>query len=194
MKLIEKIQADLKEILSERRYTHSVGVMEMAGELAKIYGVDVETAKIAGLLHDNAKEMSDEEMLKYVKKNNIEINEFEKHNVKILHGKVGADIAKKKYGISEQIQKAIEYHTTTNPNMDTLAKIVYVSDKIELTRKSASYDIEKEREVAKHDLDEAVLLIINNTTKHLIDSDKLIAVESIETRNKIMLLNAIEQR
>lgn len=187
MELIEKIQADLKEILSERRYTHSVGVMEMAGELAGIYGVDIENAKIAGLLHDNAKEMSEEEMLKYVEENNIEINEFEKHNVKILHGKIGADIAKKKYGVSEQIQKAIEYHTTTNPNMDILAKIVYISDKIELTRKSDSYDIEQEREIAKQDLDEAVLLIINNTTKHLIDKDKLIAAESIETRNKIML-------
>ena len=106
MELIEKIQADLKEILSERRYTHSIGVMEMAGELAKIYGVDIETAKLAGLLHDNAKEISDEEMLKYVEENNIEINEFEKHNVKILHGKVGADIAKKKYGVNEKIQKA----------------------------------------------------------------------------------------
>ena len=187
MELIEKIQADLKEILSERRYTHSVGVMEMAGELAEIYCVDIENAKLAGLLHDNAQEMSEEEMLKYVEENNIEINEFEKHNVKILHGKIGADIAKKKYGVSEQIQKAIEYHTTTNPNMDILAKIVYISDKIELTRKSDSYDIEQEREIAKQDLDEAVLLIINNTTKHLIDNDKLIAVESIETRNKIML-------
>ena len=187
---IEKLKEDLKQTLSEKRYIHSIGVMEMAMELAKIYNVDVESAQIAGLLHDNAKEISDEEMLKYVEKNNIEINEFEKHNVKILHGKIGADIAKKKYGVSEQIQKAIEYHTTTNPNMDTLAKIVYVSDKIELTRKSDSYDIEQEREVAKHDLDEAVLLIINNTTKHLIDCDKMIAVESIETRNKITLNRA----
>ena len=192
MELIEKIQADLKEILSERRYTHSVGVMEMAGELAKIYSVDIKTAKIAGLLHDNAKEMSEEEMLEYVDKNNIKINEFEKHNIKILHGKIGADIAKKKYGVSEQIQRSIEYHTTTNPNMDILAKIVYISDKIELTRKSDSYDIEQEREMAKHDLDETVLLIIDNTTKHLIDCGKLIAVESIETRNKIMLLKVTE--
>ena len=191
MELIEKIQADLKEILSERRYTHSVGVMEMAGELAKIYGVDIETAKIAGLLHDNAKEIPDEEMLKYVEENNIEINEFEKHNIKILHGKIGSDIAKKKYGISEQIQKAIEYHTTTNPNMDTLAKIVYVSDKVELTRKSEKYDIESERKLAKIDLDKALLLIINNTTKYLIDNNKMIALETIETRNKIILLNNV---
>ncbi len=191
MELIEKIQEDLKETLSERRYEHSIGVMEMAGELAKIYGVDIETAKIAGLLHDNAKEIPDDEMLKYVEKNNIEINEFEKNNIKILHGKIGSDIAKKKYGISEQIQKAIEYHTTTNPNMDTLAKIVYVSDKVELTRKSEKYDIESERKLAKIDLDKALLLIINNTTKYLIDNNKMIALETIETRNKIILLNNV---
>ena len=33
---------------------------------------------------------------------------------------------------------------------------------------------------------EAVLLIINNTTKYLIDNNKMIATESIETRNKLL--------
>ena len=182
----EKIKKDLKQVLSERRYEHSIGVMNMAEELAKIYKVDMETAKIAGLLHDNAKEMTKEEMLKYVEENNIEITEFEKLNVPILHEKIGADIAKKKYGVSEQIAKAIEYHTTTSPKMDTLAKIIYVSDKVELTRKSEKFDIESERKLATIDLDKAVLLIINNTTKYLIDNNKMIATESIETRNKLL--------
>ena len=53
--IIEKVKNDLKQILSERRYEHSIGVMNMAGELAEIYNVDVETAKLAGLLHDNDK-------------------------------------------------------------------------------------------------------------------------------------------
>lgn len=186
MENIEKIKKDLKQVLSERRYEHSIGVMNMAEEFAKIYKVDIETAKIAGLLHDNAKEMTKEEMLKYVEENNIEITEFEKLNVPILHGKIGADIAKKKYGVSEQIAKAIEYHTITSPKMDTLAKIIYVSDKVELTRKSEKFDIESERKLATIDLDKAVLLIINNTTKYLIDNNKMIATESIETRNKLL--------
>ena len=186
--IIEKVKKDLKQILSERRYEHSIGVMNMARELAEIYNVDVETAKLAGLLHDNAKEMSEEEMLKYVEENNIKITEFERLNVKILHGKIGADIAKKKYGVSEQISKAIEYHTTTNPEMDILAKIIYVSDKVELTRKSEKFDIELERKLAKIDLNKALLLIIDNTTKYLIDNNKMIAVESIETRNKLLNL------
>ena len=132
MELLEKIENDLKLILSEKRYVHSISVMNMAAELAEINNVDIETAKIAGLLHDNAKEMTEKEILEYVKENDIKINEFEKANIKILHGKIGADISKKRYGVSGQIAKAIEYHTTTNPQMDTLSKIIYISDKIEL--------------------------------------------------------------
>ena len=89
--------------------------------------------------------------------------------------------------MSEQIAKAIEYHTTTSTEMDILAKIIYVSDKVELTRKSEKFDIEPERKLAKIDLDKALLFIIDNTTKYLIDNNKMIAVESIETRNKLLL-------
>ena len=187
MEKIEKMKEDLKNILSERRYIHSVGVMEMCEKLAKIYKVDVEKAKIAGLLHDNAKEMSPEEMLNYVKKNNIEITEIEKINTPILHGKIGADIAKKKYGVDKQIEDAIKYHTTTNIKMDTLAKILYVSDKIEMNRMSDEYNIQEEREVAKKDLDRAVLMIIDSNIESLIKKGKLIEQESIETRNKILI-------
>lgn len=187
MELIDKIKEDLKNTLSERRYIHSLGVMEMAVELAKIYNVDEKKAELAGLLHDNAKEMTPEELLKYVDDNNIKISEVERINTKILHGKIGADIAKKKYGVSKEIQEAIEYHTTTNPNMTTLDKIVFVADKIELNRKSATYDIEAERELAKKDLDGAVIFIINSNITSLIQKDKLINEESINTRNKLII-------
>lgn len=188
MELIEKIQKDLKESLSEKRYIHSIGVMNMSIELAKLYNADVETAKIAGLLHDIAKEMTPEEKIQYVNDNNIVIDDVERINTPILHGKIGADIARKKYGVNEQIQKAIEYHTTTDPNMDIIAKILYVADKIELNRKSEDYDIKYERDLAKKDLDETVIYIINSNIKSLINKGKLIHPRSIETRNRLLLL------
>lgn len=187
MELIEQIKKDLKETLSERRYIHSLGVMEMAGKLAKIHNEDIETAKIAGLLHDIAKEMPKEEMLKYVKENNIETNKIERINTAILHGKIGADIARKRYGVSKQIQDAIKYHTTTSPEMDTLAKIVYVADKTEMNRKSEDYDIEYERKLAKKDLDAVIIYIIDANIKSLIDKNKLIEEESVKTRNSLMI-------
>ena len=42
----------LKTHLSDERYTHTLGVEECARELAKRYGLDIEKAALAGLLHD----------------------------------------------------------------------------------------------------------------------------------------------
>lgn len=192
MELIERIKNDLKENLTEYRYIHSLGVMKMAEELATIYNVDVESTRLAGLLHDIAKEMTEEESLKYVAENSIAIDDIEKINVSILHGKIGADIAKKKYGVNEQIQKAIQYHTETNPNMDTLAKIIYVSDKIEKNRKSEKFDLEYERNLAKEDIDAAVLFIIDASIKKVIKKGKLLHPTIVETRNKI-IMNKMQQ-
>ena len=47
--------------------------------------------------------------------------------------------------------------------------------------------LKQKRKLAKEDLDKAMLLIINDVTKYLIEQDKLIAIESIETRNKLLL-------
>ena len=49
--------------------------------------------------------------------------------------------------------------------MDTLAKIIYVSDKIELNRKTEKYDIEAERKLAKEDLDKAIIEYQKRTRK-----------------------------
>ena len=198
MELIERIKNDLKENLTEYRYIHSLGVMEMAEELAKVYNVDVESARIAGLLHDIAKEMTKEESLEYVKKNNIAIDEVEKINVSLLHGKIGAHSAKTLYDVSEQIQKAIEYHTETSPNMDELAKIIYVSDKIERNRKSEKFDLDAERELARKDLDAerelarkdldgAVLFIIDASIEKLVKKEKLMHPTIVKTRNKLLM-------
>lgn len=187
MELIEKIKEDLKENMSERRYIHSLGVMEMAEELAKVYNVDVEEARIAGLLHDIAKEMPSEEKLKYVEENNLSIDEIEKVNVSILHGKIGADIAKKRYGVNERIQKAIEYHTETDPNMDILAKIVYVSDKIERNRKTEKFDLDYERDLARKNIDEAVIFVIDASIKGIIEKGQPLHPTSIITRNKLII-------
>ena len=186
MEKIEQIIEELKNTLSEKRYIHSLGVMEMCETLAKIYGVDTEKAKIAGLLHDIAKETTSEEKLEYAKQHNIEVDEIEKANPQILHGKIGAHIAKEKYGVSKEIQNAIEYHTETNPNMDTLAKIVYVSDKTELNRKQENEEIKYERELAKKDLDATVLYVIDVNLESLIKKQKLIHPTILATRNKLL--------
>lgn len=187
LELIEKIKKDLQEMLSEKRYNHSIGVMNKAIELAKIYGVDENKAALAGLTHDIAKEIPDEEALKLASDNNVEIDDFvKKINTNLLHGKIGAIIVKQRYGFDEQMQKAIKFHTEAIPDFDTLGKIIYVADKIEETR-NYSPEIDNWRKIAEENLDEAMLCIINFMIKRLIDKDIIIPQITIETRNKLMM-------
>lgn len=187
MELIKEIDNYLKENLSEKRYNHSIGVMKRAEELAKIYGIDEYKAKACGLAHDIAKEINKEEALKYIQENNIIIDEVERINPGLWHAKIGADIVKKKFGFSEDMQKAIEYHNVSDPKMDMLAKIIYVADKTELGRNTNSeYNVEYERELSDKDIDEAMIYIINENTKNMLYKNKIIHPVSIETRNKLI--------
>ena len=185
MESIENIQKELREKLSEKRYKHSLGVMKKAGELAKIYKIDADIAELTGLAHDIAKEMTNEEKLEYAQKHHIEIDEIEKNNIGLLHAKIGADIAKNKYSFSEKMQNAIKYHTVTNSDMDLLAKIIFVSDKIEENREYEGVQVL--RRLAEIDIDECMLKILDYTIKENIDKEKLLYLDSIKTRNKIIM-------
>jgi predicted HD superfamily hydrolase involved in NAD metabolism len=188
--LLNKIDNDLKKVLSEKRYNHSIGVMKKAEELAKIYKIDVDKAKLVGLAHDIGKELSKEEMLEYARKNNIEVDSVEEVNVGLLHAKIGADICKRKYGFSQDMQNAIKYHTVGNENMDLLAKIIYVADKIEDGRTYNSEEKMKElqvvRDLATKDINKALVYEIDSSITYTIQKHKLIHPDSILTRNMLL--------
>ena len=190
--LIEKIKKDIRENMSEKRFEHSVSVMKKAIELAKIYNENEDEAALAGLTHDIAKEIPDDEAFIIAEENGIELDEIEKINTKLLHGKIGAFLAKEKYGFNERITDAIKFHTETAPEMDNLSKIVYVADKIEDTRVSEKVDLDKQREVAMQNLDDAVIMILEASTLKQIEKGRLIHPNGIYTRN-YLLMNKINE-
>lgn len=183
----EEIENDVKSVLSEYRFTHSLGVVKKAVELAKIYGVQEETAKKVGIAHDIAKEMTDEEMLEYVKNNNIEIDEIETVKPSLLHGKIGADIAAKKYGFTEDMVNAIKWHTTGRENMSMLEKIIYVADKTEENRKGTRFNLEKSRELSTQNIDETLIFLMNEFITYNVKNEWLIHPETINARNDLLL-------
>lgn len=181
---IEEMKKELKDILSEYRYSHSIGTMNMAENLAKVYNIDSEKAKIVGLVHDIAKEMSKEEIFEYAQKHKIEFDEIEKNSLKIVHSKLGADICKNKYNFDEQMQKAILYHTVGNANMDMFAKVIFIADKIEENRE---YDgVELLRTLAFQDIDKAIIEYLNKMIIRSINQNVQIHPDSINLRNKLI--------
>jgi len=130
----------LKEIvkskMSLKRFSHTLGVVEMAVKLANIYKADVEKCKLAALLHDICKEM-DMEYIKSICKNNFlaELSEEDLENNEILHGFAGAYYVNKEFEIEDsEVLNAIKYHTIGSKNMTLVEKIIYIADAIEYGR------------------------------------------------------------
>lgn len=182
---LEDYKKILKTKLSEKRFYHSVCTMEMCEKIAKHYGIDVEEARLVGLMHDIAKELPSDEKISYAKENNLAINEVELVSPNLLHAKIGADMCKKLFNFSDKMCTAISLHTTGGENMDMLSKILFVSDGIGIDRTWKDADFV--RDLVFKDLDASVLYILNLTITECIEKNRVIHKDSILARNYLLL-------
>ncbi|HWT74225.1 MAG TPA: bis(5'-nucleosyl)-tetraphosphatase (symmetrical) YqeK [Mobilitalea sp.] len=178
---LELIRKNLKGVLSQSRFLHSIGVEEVACDMAVIFSYDMEKAGFAGLLHDCAKYLSDQQLLVKCEEYHLPVSETERKCPFLLHGKVGAAFAQKIYGVEdEEILTSIVYHTTGRPAMSVLEKIIFIADYIEPYRKPIPR-IDEIRSAAYLDLDLAVVMTAENTLKYLKNSGSVIDTLTIET-------------
>ena len=157
----------IKKNLDKDRYRHTMGVAHTASCLAMRYGEDMEKAFIAGLLHDCAKCIPNDEKYELCERNGIELTESEREIPSLVHAKLGAYLAAGRYGIEdEDIINAVRTHTTGEPGMSLLQKIIFTADYIEPYRSEAP-DLPKVRREAFIDLDRAICRIISDTLHYL---------------------------
>jgi len=182
----KEITTKLSTVLSPRRLKHSVGVSETAIMLAGRYGADADKARLAGLLHDCAREMPKNILLQTAETFGILVTDVDKMEPMLLHGPVGACIARRDYGIVDQeILQAIACHTTGGPIMSLLDNIIFLADYIEPGRSFAGVDTV--RVLARQNLRTALLAAYDQTLAHLITKRGLIHQATFEGRNALLL-------
>ncbi|MCC8103066.1 MAG: bis(5'-nucleosyl)-tetraphosphatase (symmetrical) YqeK [Clostridiales bacterium] len=180
---IAKMQKRLKKELDEPRYVHTQGVMYTAMALAMCHGEDLERTGVAGLLHDCAKCIPNPQKIKLSEHYKLSISAVERTTPHLLHAKLGACIAKDKYGVEDpEILSAIRCHTTGKPGMSLMEKIVFISDYIEPGRVKAP-NLTKIRELAFSDLDMAVYLTLRDTLSYLEQTKASLDNQSIVAYN-----------
>lgn len=161
------IRKKLKKELEKGRYEHTKGVMYTAGCLAMAHEYSIEKAMLAGLLHDCAKCIPNDEKIRMCEKNDILITAAEYESPYLLHAKLGAYLAETEYEVRDpEILHAIKVHTTGEPDMSLLDKIIYIADYIEPGRDKASNLIEV-RKLAFEDLDACMARILADTLRYL---------------------------
>lgn len=182
-RLYNIIYADIKQTLSPHRFNHSVSVVETSEHLASFHNVSIPKVRLASIMHDYAKEFSDDTMLEYIKKYDLPIDERATNNINLLHGIVASAILEHEYKVNDtDILNAVKNHTFGDVGMTDLQLIVAISDFVEPTRnfkeplKSYASEI---YDVAKQDLTKAYILKLKNVVRYNKSDD----YKTIETLN-----------
>lgn len=182
---------DMRETLRtslahEHRYIHSLGVCGTAVNLAKRFGASTYKAKIAGLLHDCARQFSIPELTAEAKKRGLKIAFVEKYQPILLHAYLGAALAKEKYGVTDpEILDAIKWHTVGTENMTLLAKIIYLADMIEPHREYKG--IEEFRQFVKiTELDDIMTVAFDRSISFVMQKGLMIHPQTILARNYLL--------
>ena len=188
----EALLAKMETVMPEKRLRHCLGVEKAARELAERFSLDVEKAGLAGLLHDYAKKVSDEDFLALIDKYQLD-PDLKKWGNNVWHGMVGIYRIQEDLGVKDaDILRAIEIHTVGSGTMSELDKVVYVADYIEHNRDFPGVD--KARELAQRSLNQAVAYETARTVEHLARKGMPIYPQTLETYNAFVgYLKEIEE-
>lgn len=183
----EDIIVKLSQYLSPKRLQHSIDVSRTAEFLAKRYDWDVNQARLAGILHDCAREIPRDQLWLKAQKLGIAMDdEVVCSEPVLLHAPIGAVLAQKEYGVTDQaVLEAIISHTTGGKGMTLLAKIIYLADVIEPGRSFPGVD--ELRNVADRDLNQALLIAYDQSIKFILAKHGLIHPDTIDGRNELLL-------
>lgn len=184
---LEQMKEELKKRLKPSRFRHSLGVEETAVFLADRFGVDEEQARVAGLLHDCAREFRNEDMVKEAEKRGIAIGEVERSMPLLLHADIGAQRVREIYGVDDKdVSQAIARHTVGGPQMTKLDKIIWYADMIEPGRDFPGVD--ELRKLAKTaSLDEMLLAGLSRSIIFVVKKGHLVHPATVLARNEILL-------
>lgn len=153
---IDEKKKYLKEILSSKRYQHSLNVAAECKKLAEKYGEDSEKAYFAGLLHDVCKELEPEEQQRLIVESGFAVCREELETRSLWHAVAGAYFVKNIFGVEDiDIINSIRFHTVGRAGMSRLEEIVYLGDLVSADR--TYKDVDKMRKLVYSNLDAAML-------------------------------------
>lgn len=168
----ERLLAQVRAQMHEKRYQHTLGVAQSARELALRYGADPDKAELAGYVHDYCKCWPIPKLHAYLLRYDLpqDIIEGEKE---LWHAFVGANVIQAEIDITDpEIIQAVRYHTTGRAGMSLLEKVVCVADYIEPGRAFPGVDLI--RELTIMDLDVALAHALGGTISMLIERKKTV--------------------
>jgi predicted HD superfamily hydrolase involved in NAD metabolism len=178
--LIEAVSAQMPD----KRWKHTLGVMESSVKLAERCGADPARAETAAILHDVAKYWPVERMRDIIVQNGLS-QELLNHDKQLWHAEVGAFVAEQDYGITDsEVLDAIRYHTSGREGMGLLEKVVCLADYIEPGRDFPGVD--QIRKLAKVSLEDGLVAGFDSTISLLLEKRRVVFPLTVLARNDLV--------
>ena len=173
---------------------HIHRVVEIARELAVCHGINQEQAALAALAHDVARAMTDGELLRRAAGMGLPIGVVDRRVPILLHGPVGAEILQQEAGLTDiSIYKAVYWHTTANPDLDELGKVVFIADKLDPAKIDSYPYLPQIRQMAFQALDRAILHFLTRQAMDRLNRGELVHPVMVETRNALLVASGVPE-
>ena len=135
--MLDDLRAEIATVLGEFRMAHTLGVEEMAAELAALYCPEKEPLlRAAALLHDVTKELTESEQQAILKAHGVTLRPDEAATPQIWHAITAALVIPERYAAfaSLELISAVRWHATGRVGMTLTEAIIYFADVIEWRR------------------------------------------------------------
>jgi nicotinate-nucleotide adenylyltransferase len=164
--LIAGIENAVHTMISPSRFLHSRHVALLAQDLCDRFNMERSSGYLAGIAHDMCKSLSEAELVRLTKKDGKPISKLERKKPALLHARAAAVLLRERFGIhDEDILEAIRLHTMADTEMGPLAKVVFIADKIEVSREHVSPALRDNGSF--DDLDTLFAAVLNETVAYL---------------------------
>ena len=130
-KLPSSIQGELIK-LPEDLLSHIERSRLVGKQIATIHDIDLYSVDLAIATHDLAKSLTGAELIVECKKLCLDIQYEYLLLPQLLHGPVAASWLKNKFNVVDEfVIEAVRYHTTGYPDMNPVANVVFLADKLD---------------------------------------------------------------
>ena len=186
----------LKNMMSPKRFQHTLGVRKEAVRLASVHGLPVQRCALAAMLHDCAKGMSLKELSRIAQeKKLVDRKELLSWNTgALLHAPIGAYLAKEEFHIrDEEVLNAIRSHTVGRVGMTKMEMCIFVADATEEGREDYR-GLKELRMLSSRSLPAAVYRSLELTEEYLRETGRAFDAASLETKKYLESILTDEDR
>ncbi len=200
-RFVEPVEIDadiwpvLRERISAKRVVHSKHVASLAQALARCHGVDPDSARRAGLLHDLWREAGAGSILEARRlgygraiatdeDGSDVLEDWMDGNPVLLHGALASHEARERFALPQVWCDAIAFHTTGRGDMTVEDMVIHVADHACEGRRGDH--VHEWRRMAFKDLGSATLAMIDHLVSTLLEARAMLWVPTVHARNDLL--------